>query len=164
MRRGSQARCYRANGQRGTILAVVSPAAATAAAAQKRRRRLRARRSSKGSSRDRFAPGGNRLRSVKAAPSGTLMRTRPLTAHPFASSNGPSVRCRSLSQASSIEGPEMASTAPAIATAFAYQGCRPMNPDTHVHGPARLRNEARLQGDLRARLVILLLRLGELLH
>ena len=25
----------------------------------------------------------------------------------------------------------MASTAPAIATAFAYQGCRPMNPDTN---------------------------------
>ena len=40
---------------------------------------------------------------------------RPLIAQPVASSTGPSVRCRSFSQASSIDGPETRRSAPAIA-------------------------------------------------
>jgi hypothetical protein len=60
----------------------------------------------------RFASAGRTARLVSLVPKGMLIFTRPLTAQPLASSSGPSVRWRSLSQAMSIEGPEMAAMRP----------------------------------------------------
>ena len=49
---------------------------------------------------------------VSEAPNGTLMRALALTAQPLASSSGPMLRVRSLSQAISIDGPEINSNRP----------------------------------------------------
>src|SRR5512137_2651085 len=78
--------------------------------------------SANGSTRSRCEPGGSAATPVSEPPKGTLIFALAFTAQPLASRMGPRFRLRSLSQARNIEGTEMASRMPMIASGTCHAG------------------------------------------
>src|ERR1017187_4280676 len=84
------------------------------------------------------APGGSVATPVNAPPNGTFIRALAFTAQPLASRIGPRLRLRSLSQASNIEGREIASRMPTIARGTCHTGNLAIAPNIPPSAPSKV--------------------------
>ena len=88
-------------------------------------------------------------------PNGTFILALALTAQPLASRIGPRLRRRSLSQASNIEGSEIASKMPTMASGTCHAGNFAMAPKIPPSAPSKVANTKPMAANVPVSILVL---------
>src|ERR1035441_3929941 len=111
--------------------------------------------SANGSTVSRWEPGGSVATPVSEPPNGTFIFAFAFTAQPFASRIGPRLRRRNLSQASNIEGNEIASRIPTMASGTCHAGNFAMAPKIPPTAPSKVANTKPMAANVPVSILVL---------